>query len=108
MFKDDVMEVLNIFQEFRISGATQRKIFNEGLYFNYTWGDPDPNHINKHLDFFQVATLLRYLKHNNMKFNLNGLLKHPYNFEYPEIVKMVAGGQIPFDQKVKRRGRKQQ
>ena len=94
MFRDDVMEVLDIFQEYHISAATQRQVFEKGLYFNYTWGDPDPYGQNKLLDFFQVGTLLAYLKHNNMKFNVKKLFELPYAFEYPEIVEMIADGRI--------------
>ena len=107
MFKDDVMEVLDIFQEYHVSAETQREVLLNGLYFNYTWGDPDPYGQNKFLNFFQVGTLLRYLKHNNMEFDVEKLFHLPYDFEYPEIVAMIADGRIPTKQKTfnKREGR---
>ena len=58
MLNDDLNEILCIFNKFDISEEDQRRIFSKGIYFDFTYGDPDPNHRNKQLDVFGVWILL--------------------------------------------------
>ncbi len=101
MFRDEVIDALDTFDEFNIDEETQKKIFYNGLYLNYTYGDPDPKHKNTYLTFIQVGTLLRFLKNNNLDFNLENLLIFTHRFEYPEIAKMVVAGRIKNKAKIK-------
>lgn len=90
MLKNEILEVLDLFEKYQISDERQRKIFNDGLYFDYTYGDPDFNHRNQHLNIFGVGMLLKLCLENNIDIDINELIETPYKFENEELIKEIA------------------
>lgn len=95
MLREQVAEILDIFDKFGIPEDEQRRLFEHGLYFDFTYGDPDPNHINQHLTVFGVAILLKTCLDNNIRVNIHQLLNEPYMFRDEALVKQVAEAQHP-------------
>lgn len=104
MLRDEILEALDIFDECGISEDDQRTLFKDGLYFNYTYGDPDYNHENRHLDALKVATLIKTLKAYKKKFEVNDMLYNSYKFCYGDLVREIADMDGSF-YKIKRLGR---
>jgi len=50
MIKDEILEILKIFDELQIPEEMQRELFKNGLKFDFTYGDSDTNNINQHLN----------------------------------------------------------
>ena len=75
MLKDEILEVLDLFEKFQISDEKQREIFKNGLYFDYAYGDPSPK--NQHLNFFGVGILLKTCLENNIEIDVNQLIDTP-------------------------------
>ena len=93
MLRDEIMEVLDLFDKYNISDENRRKLFSEGLYFDYTYGDPDPQGINQHLNFFGVGILLKTCLENDIKIDINQLLIQPYLFSDATLIKEIADAQ---------------
>lgn len=90
MLREEILEVLDLFDKYQIPEEKQREIFENGLYFNYTWGDPDPKHINQHLNFYGVGILLKTCLENNIIIDVDMLLDSPYMFQNEELIKEIA------------------
>ena len=88
MLKDEILEVLDLFEKFQISDEKQREIFKNGLYFDYAYGDPSPK--NQHLNFFGVGILLKTCLENNIEIDVNQLIDTPYMFGNEELIKKIA------------------
>ena len=51
MLKDEILEILDLLNKYNIPEESQRELFEEGLYFDFTYGDPDPTNKNQHLNY---------------------------------------------------------
>ena len=40
MLRDELLEILEIFDAYNISEEDQRSLFEHGLHFDFTYGDP--------------------------------------------------------------------
>ena len=90
MLRDEIREVLELFDEYKISEDDQRKLFEEGLFFNFTYGDPDYQNRNQRLNVFGVAILLKTCRENNIRLNVKRLLKEPYMFQSEDLICDIA------------------
>ena len=90
MLKDEVMKTFDLLKTHNVLEEEVEKIFYNGLYFDYTYGDPDYNHQNRRLNSLQVGELIEYLDKYNIECDLNQIIQYPYNFKYPELIKMIA------------------
>lgn len=104
MFKNEVLEAIDIFNEFSITKDRQRKIFNKGIYFDFTYGDPDPYNKNRKLGVLEIAMLLKICKFYNIQIDANNIIDHPYDFNYINIVDMVCEIKNNDKNKIKRLG----
>ena len=90
MLREEIQEALDLFDEFKIPEEDQRRLFEEGLHFDFTYGDPDYGNINQHLNVFGVAMLLKTCRENKIRINIKQLLKEPWMFPDESLVKKVA------------------
>ena len=84
MLKEELIEALEILERNGVSEQKQRDILLNGINFDYTWGDPDPQRLNRKLNFFQVAELYKTL--NNLDCDVNDITAD----EYGEVVRAIA------------------
>lgn len=106
MVKDEILEILALFDKYKISDERQRELFESGIYFDFTYGDPDPMHRNQHLNIFGIGMLLKTCRECHIRININKLIDEPYNFPYEELVKEIAVAQKSSYVKVRRLGGK--
>ena len=108
MLKEDIIEAVHIFDEFFLTEKRQRKVFNNGVYFDFTYGDPDPYHRNTRLGVLEFATFLKTCKFYGIEVDANYLVDHPYDTRYENLVKMVSASTYEEKEiKVKKLGRKE-
>ena len=93
MLRDEIEEILDLFDEYGISEIDQRSLFEKGLHFDFTYGDPDYGNPNPTLTVFGVGILLKTFKEHNMRVNIKKLLEQPYSFENEELVRAIANAQ---------------
>ena len=105
MLKDEILEILELFDKYKISEKDQRRLFENGIYFDFTYGDPDPSNKNQHLNIFGIGMLLKTLEENHIRININKLINEPYNFPYEALVKEVSIAQKNSYLKVRRLGK---
>ena len=89
MLKEDIIEAVHIFDEFFLTEKRQRKVFNNGVYFDFTYGDPDPYHRKTRLGVLEFATFLKTCKFYRIEVDANYLVDHPYDVRYENLVKML-------------------
>jgi hypothetical protein len=106
MLREEIQEALDLFDEFKIPEEDQRRLFEEGLHFDFTYGDPDYSHRNQQLNVFGVAILLKTCRENHIRINTKKLLREPYMFEDEDLIKDVAKEQERTHRRVKSLGRK--
>ena len=90
MIKDEILEILKIFDELQISEEMQRELFKNGLKFDFTYGDPDTNNINQHLNIFGVGMLLKTILAGHTEYNVKKLLEQPYSFPDEKLIKEIS------------------
>ncbi len=106
MLNDDLKEILHIFNKFDISEEDQRRIFSKGIYFDFTYGNPDPKHRNKKLDVFGVWILLKTCVDYNININLKTLLHEPWAFEEESLVRFASEMQDRYNGVNEKKGQK--
>ena len=95
MLKEDILKVLDVYSKNKLSEKYQRFIFeNGGVDFDFTYGDPDYNHQNRHLDVFQFAALLDLCSSMKLKVNASKIVREPWAFEPEHLVRDVADGKV--------------
>ncbi len=104
MLRDELLEILEIFDAYNISEEDQRSLFEHGLHFDFTYGDPDYGNINQHLNVFGVAMLLKTCRENKIRINVKKLLREPWMFEDEELIKKIAQVQNGYTSIVKKLG----
>ncbi len=87
---DEVFEALEIFEYYNIPEQEQRDLFNQTIYFDFTYGDPDPGKQNRYVGVLQFAKLLQICKEINLVIDVNDVLKRPWAFEHSELVHYVT------------------
>lgn len=105
MLKDEILEILELFDKYKISEENGRRIFEKGIYFDFTYGDPDPRNRNQYLNVFGVGMLLKTCYENHIKININKLINEPYNFPYEDLVKEISMVQNKSYTRVRRLGK---
>ena len=105
MLKDEILEILDLLNKYNISEENQKKLFENGLYFDFTYGDPDPTNKNQHLNIFGIGILLKTCLENNIRINVNRLLDEPWMFQDEDLIKEVAKEQYRHSQRIRRLGK---
>lgn len=105
MLKEEILEILEIFDKYKIPEESQRKLFEHGLHFDFTYGDPDPTNKNQTLTVFGVGILLKTCLENNIRINVKQLLDAPYMFQDEELIQEVAKEQNRHYRRIKRLGK---
>ena len=82
-----------LFDYYKIPEERQRDIFENGIHFDFTYGDPDPTHRNSHLNVFGVGILLKTCKENKIRISIKQLLNEPWMFKDEELIRDVANMQ---------------
>jgi len=90
--KDKVINALNVLERYGVNENKQYEVLTKGLYFDFTYGDPDYGNVNRKLDVFQVVELLMTMEKMGLKVDVNAFFYSPWSFEYPELVRLVADG----------------
>ncbi len=90
MIKDEVIKTLELLEKYGVNEEEQRKLLNNGLEFNFTYGDPDFNNENRYLGFLEVGELIDTLDKANIPFDITELINNPWCFEYPRLVRKIA------------------
>jgi hypothetical protein len=107
MLKEEIAEIFDLFDYYNIPEDSQRGIFSRGVNFDFTYGDPDYNHINENLDVFGVGMLLKYCKENNINIDISEIIYTPILFKNKSLVKDVADAQrYKYYGKIKKLGTK--
>ena len=106
MLKDEILEILDLLNKYNVPEESQRKLFEKGLYFDFTYGDPDPTNKNQHLNIFGIGILLKTCMENNIRININKLLDEPWMFQDEDLIKEVANVQYRRKVKIKTLGGK--
>ena len=95
MLKEEILKVLEVYDKHNLSEKYQRYVFeNGGVYFDYTYGDPDYNHKNRHLDIFEFAALLDVCETLGLKITADEIVRKPWAFEPEHLVRDIADGKI--------------
>ena len=89
-----VHNALEVLDRYGVSETKQEEILTKGVRFDFTYGDPDFNNQNRHLDFFKVAELIREMERRGYKVNINDIVYSTWQFEYPELVREIADRRI--------------
>ena len=105
MLKEEILEILELFEKYEIPEESQRKLFEKGLHFDFTYGDPDPTNKNQTLTVFGVGILLKTCLENNIRINIKKLIEEPYMFQEEGLIKEVAKEQKRSYPKIKRLGK---
>lgn len=90
MIRDEILEILDLLNKYNIPEEIQRTLFEKGLDFDFTYGDPDPCHRNQHLNIFGVGILLKTHLENNKRIDVEKLLREPWNFPDENLIREVA------------------
>ncbi len=106
MLKDEILEVLELFEKYQIPEEQQRELFAHGLHFDFTYGDPDYNGRNQHLTVFGVGILLKTCLETKRRLNVKKLLKAPYMFQDENFIKEIADAQEPSHDTIRTLGKK--
>ena len=90
MLKEEVLGILNVFDQSGISEENQRRLFQEGIYFNFTYGDPDPYNRNKRMNIFEFADFLKSCQQLDISVDANELVSKPSDVNNEKIVETVT------------------
>ena len=90
--KNKVMNALNVLDRYGVSESKQYEVLTKGVYFDFTYGDPDYGNQNRNLDVFKVVELLMTMERMGLNVNVQSVFYTPWSFEYPELVRQVADG----------------
>jgi hypothetical protein len=105
MLKDEIIEILDLLNKYNIPEESQRELFEKGLHFDFTYGDPDPSNKNQQLNIFGVGILLKTCLENNIRINVKKLLDEPWMFKDENLIKEVAMAQNRCKVKIKTLGK---
>ncbi len=105
MLKEEILEILELFDKYEIPEESQRQLFEQGLHFDFTYGDPDPTNKNQHLNIFGIGILLKTCLENNIRINVKKLLDEPWMFQDEGLIKEIAKEQKRSYPKIKRLGK---
>ena len=89
MVRDEIIEILDLLDESKVSEENQRKVFSNGLSFNYTYGDPDYRGINKHLNIFGIGMLIKTLKAERRRLSINKIINSPWEFDDHHLLEEI-------------------
>ena len=90
MLREEILEILDLFNKFKIPEKDQKRIFREGIYFDFTYGEIDLENKNQLLSAYGVGILLKTCLENKIHINIKQLLKEPWKFPYEDLVKRIA------------------
>ena len=93
MLKDEIAEIFELFDYYKIPENEQRRLFERGLYFDFTYGDPDLDRRNQHLNVFGVGILLKTCQERGIDIDIEDLLDEPEQFKNEDLVSEVAQAQ---------------
>ena len=85
--KEELDEMLNLFDYFKIPEKKQRDIIMNGVDFNYTWGDIDYNHHNRKFDCLKFTRFLKYCKESGVPFDMDNYLAEKFMYFVHEFDK---------------------
>ena len=94
MLKNEMLEAMEIFNAYGITEERQRELFRGGIHFNFTYGDPDPMGINRRMDVFEFANMLKTFMFNGLKLEVNAMIDKPWDIKYEPLVKMITDKEI--------------
>lgn len=101
MLKDELMKALEIFDSYNIPEERQRQIVTDGVHFDFTYGDSDPNHRNKYFNVFDFANFLNICTLMGFEIDANAILEDSCNTEYEDLLKAAETFQ-KFSKKLKK------
>ena len=90
MLKDEILEILDLLDKYNIPEERQRSLFEKGIHFDFTYGDPDYGNPNPTLTIFGIGILLKTCLENNIRINIKTLLNEPWAFEDEDLIREVA------------------
>ena len=83
--KNEINEMLEIFNIYEIPVETQRYIITHGVYFDFAYG-PDRSGINRNFDCFKFSRFLKFCINSNFKLNANEMIRKPWDSEYMDLI----------------------
>ncbi len=89
MVRDEIIEVLDLLDYYKVSEEDKRRVFGSGLYFDFTYGDPDPKRRNRQLNIFGVGMLLKTLKEERKNISVNRIINNPSGFYDEELIRQI-------------------
>lgn len=90
MIKEEVLGILNVFDQSGISEENQRRLLQEGIYFDFTYGEPDFYNRNKRMNVFEFADFLRACQQLDINVDANELVSKPSDASNEKIVETVT------------------
>ena len=90
MVRDEILEILDLLDNVGVSEENKRKIFSDGLFFDFTYGDPDPKHKNRHLNIFGIGMLIKTLKEERNRISINKIIDAPHTFYDDDLIRAIS------------------
>jgi len=83
--KEEMNEMLDIFDAYQIPEDVQKYVITEGIYFCFSYGI-DRSGIDRDFDCFKFARFLKFCKDNGVNLDANKIIKDSCNPKYQELV----------------------
>ena len=84
--RTEINETLDIFDSYQIPEERQRELITSGIHFTFTYGGPDPNHINRRFDCFKFARMLKFCQDAKYDLDVEAMLRSPWDDKYQKLV----------------------
>ena len=89
MLKNEVLEMLDLFNQFEITAENQWEIINNGIDFDFTFGGIDWQNRNKKLGAFEIVSILKECKERNISLDVNDMINNPWLQCYERFTDMA-------------------
>lgn len=82
MLRDELLEMIELFDLYNITEENQRRIIENGIYFDFTRGSIDLAKRNKRLTPLEFAKLLKMCATMHIPLDANDIIERPIQYEY--------------------------
>lgn len=87
MLRKEILFALDVYDSYGITEDEQRRILKKGIYFDFTYGDPDYQKRNVEMDYLEFAKFLNICKAMGIEIDINHLLNNLYDGKYENLIR---------------------